>query len=237
MRSHSAAHRDEIKSKSPAPAMIDEGDTVIGRNGCVWGTGEREYRECLDDGVFFALLLGPLVASALLHAAFTQLVSNPAHAVSPGWKIEPPLVLLSTPIRIFLVDDAIPSISLDPTDNLKAISALVTARRNLVQLFTLCSFVLLVQLVWSLRLQVRLARNTIRHASTPVHPERDDIGTGLYWLRKGEWKRNLSVVGLAFLITGGCVLVKIVTAFIGHGVWSGESALASRLGAILTYVR
>lgn len=31
------------------------------------------------------------------------------------------------------------------------------------------------------------------------------------------------MIALAFLVTGGCIVVKIVTAIIGHGVWSGES--------------
>ena len=98
-----------------------------------------------------------------------------------------------------------------PSDTLRALSALVTARRNLVQLFTLCSFVLLVQLTRSLRLELRLYKVS----------EGADWAT--YWLRRGEVRRNGSVVGFAFLVTGGCLAVKVVTAFVGRGVWSGES--------------
>lgn len=162
-------------------------------------------RECTDDGVLYALLLGPLVASALLHAALSTLASAPESAVPDGWMIETPLVLTSTPIRTVSGRTA-----LAPTDAIRALSALATSRRNLVQLFTLCSFVLLVQLSWSLRLEFKLHRNG----------DRSDGGT--YWLRRGEWKRNGSVVGFAFLVTGGCLVVKIFTAYIGRGVWSGE---------------
>jgi hypothetical protein len=117
-----------------------------------------------------------------------------------------------------------------------------------VQLFTLCSFVLLVHLVWSLRLEVQQAKlaTQLSSAPTPTYAtsammDRDVIETrsahgggtvsgssaagvsGTYWLRRGEWRRTRSVVGFSFVVTGGCVLVKIATAFIGRGVWSGIS--------------
>ena len=111
--------------------------------------------------MLFALLLGPLVAAALLHSALTQLSSNPDAAVPKAWKIESPLVLPSTPIR------RIGSVQHEPTDAIRALSALATSRRNLVQLFTLSSFVLLVQLAWSLRLELRLAPANASGASGP----------------------------------------------------------------------
>ena len=192
-------------------------------------------RECLDDGVFFALLLGPLLASAMLHTAFSKLATSPASAVPEGWMIEPPLVLPSTPVRRL---PHLPT-GLEPSDAIKALSALATSRRNLVQLFTLCSFVLLVQLGWSLRLELRLAKS---HSApsvallSPTHAMQregsdqfksvaaaaDSGTTGTYWLRQGKWRRNLSAVGLGFAVTAGCIVVKVATAYIGHGVWSGE---------------
>jgi dolichol kinase len=132
-----------------------------------------------------------------------------------------------------------------PRVAIRALSALVTSRRNLVQLFTLCSFVLLVHLAWSLRLEVRLIKRASQPPETPASStmERDSSEprhatggssamssspnptavSGTYWLRRGEWRRTKSVVGFSFLVTGGCVVVKIVTALIGRGVWSGES--------------
>jgi dolichol kinase len=188
-------------------------------------------RECLDDGVLHALLLSPLVAAAMLHSAFTQLLANPKHALLPNWKIENPLLLASTPIRL---PPSHSTLFLFPSDALKALSALATSRRNLVQLFTLCSFVLLVQLSWSLRLEIRLSKVS----ATGLHPTQagtnggglpEGLGvTGTYWLRKGEWKRNLSVVGMAFLVTGGCLIVKVATAYIGRGVWSGRYSSQTR---------
>ena len=195
--------------------------------------------ECLNDGVFFALLLGPLLASAMLDASLTKLSSNPISAISQGWNIEAPMVLPSTPVRWLSDTD----MRFEPSDAIKALSALATSRRNLVQLFTLCSFVLLVQLGWSLRLEIRLAK--LASISPPrvsgdIALERENSdqirglgsaevagGRGTHWLRKGKWKRNLSAVGLGFAVTAGCVVVKIVTAFIGHGVWSGMSSVSS----------
>lgn len=55
------------------------------------------------------------------------------------------------------------------------------------------------------------------------------LGISNHWLKLGEWKRTKSVVGFAFLVTLCCLGVKIVTALIGHGVWSGQSPEVLRL--------
>ncbi|WWD01023.1 hypothetical protein V866_007961 [Kwoniella sp. B9012] len=217
--------------RSRSGYMDEDGQIGIGGRGCLWGTEPREYRESLDDGIFFALLLGPLVASALLHAALTQLSNNPESPLPGNWNIEFPLVLPSTPIRKFAN-----SLDTPPSNTIKALSALVTSRRNLVQLFTLCSFVLLVHLTRSLHLEIKQSKQSPLTPLSPqigsVNLERDNSdhaklfaqqSSGTYWLRLGEWKRTRSVVGFAFLVTGCCVIVKIVTAIIGRGVWSDMS--------------
>ena len=159
----------------------------------------------------------------MLHATLTQLAAWPDTALNPGWAIEAPLVLSSTPIR------HVPGMvqQLVPSDAIKALSALATSRRNLVQLFTLCSFVLLVQLSWSLRLEIKLARKMTESSPSPADKDNaDPLRTpawGTYWLRKGQLRRNVSAVAMAFLVTAGCILVKIATAYIGHGVWSDMS--------------
>ncbi|KAK6903305.1 dolichol kinase [Kwoniella mangroviensis CBS 8886] len=217
--------------RSRSGYMDEDGQIGMGGRGCLWGTEPREYRESLDDGIFFALLLGPLVASALLHAALTQLSTNPESPLPGNWNIEFPSVLSSTPIRKFAS-----SINTPTSDTIKALSALATSRRNLVQLFTLCSFVLLVHLTRSLHLEIKQSKQSPLTPLSPqiasVNLERDNSdyaklsaqqSSGTYWLRLGEWKRTRSVVGFAFLVTGCCVIVKIVTAIIGRGVWSDMS--------------
>jgi hypothetical protein len=173
----------------------------------------------------------------MLHDTLRHLTSNRPKLRPLKWEIEPPLVLESTPVR--------PSISYT-SDTIKALSALATSRRNLVQLFTLCSFVLLVHLVRSLHLEVKLSQRspvpartmTPPGSATPTVPmERENSdpyghssngGTSTYWLKRGEWKRTSSAVGFACLVTLGCIGVKIVTAIIGHGVWSGTSLFTER---------
>lgn len=144
----------------------------------------------------------------MLHAALTRLSSEPDTAVPPGWVIEQPLVNPSTPIR------HITGVASSVSDATKALSALAISRRNAVQLFTLCSFVLLVQLSWSLRHELKRAK-----ASVAAGEE----SSGTYWLKRGELRRNLAVIGFAFFVTACCLVVKAVTARIGHGVWSDMS--------------
>nr|XP_018263518.1 dolichol kinase [Kwoniella dejecticola CBS 10117]OBR85676.1 dolichol kinase [Kwoniella dejecticola CBS 10117] len=220
------------------PFTTDEdGQIGIGGRGCLWGTEPREYRESLDDGIFFAIFLGPLVASALLHAALSQLSSNPETPLPGDWNIELPLVLPSTPVRQLTnpahnSGKAQTALSISG-DTIKALSALATSRRNLVQLFTLCGFVLLVHLVRSLHLEVKQSNqsldNSENHSRFAIQQQQQQqqqaqsSPSGTYWLRLGEWKRTKSVVGFSFLVTGCCVIVKIVTAIVGRGVWSDMS--------------
>ena len=215
-----SAIREDLRRISPTGH-----DEVPEPKGAVWGTEARDYRDCPDDGALFALLLAPLVAAGMLHATLDHLSAAPDTPLPKEWNIESPLVLHSTPIRFFQ------GITLFPTDAIRALSALATSRRNLVQLFTLCSFVLLVHLARSLHLENKQAKAASRSTSpTPgngVSMERDLSGpstnTGTYWLKRGEWKRTKSVVGFSFLVTVCCLGVKVVTALIGRGVWSGKS--------------
>ncbi|OXH39913.1 dolichol kinase [Cryptococcus neoformans] len=216
--------KDDLRGRAFSPD--EDGRMGIGERASIWGTEEREYRECPDDGIFYSLLLGPLVAAALLHSALSQLSSNPSSPIANGWNIEAPLVLPSTPIRrgANITDE-------EPTNTIRALSALATSRRNLVQLFTLCSFVLLVHVTRSLHLEITQFR--ISYPSNAITPDAEiaklhslqaqQASIGTYWLRKGEWKRTGSVVGFSFLVTGVCLLVKAVTAKVGRGVWSDMS--------------
>lgn len=169
--------------------------------------------------------MSPLTAAAMLHGALIRLASEPAIATLPGWVIEQPIVIPTTPIR--WISSTVPHTA---TDAIRALSALAIARRNLVQLFTLCSFVLLVQLTWSLRHEIRLTRGLVTPTSSPPmgtilldDHDREARSHSTYWLRRGELKRNVSVIGFAFFVTGCCVIVKIVTAYFNRGVWSDMS--------------
>lgn len=79
------------------------------------------HRESLDDGIITGLLLGPLIASALLLSGL-RLSSSHAPILPQGWRIEPPAEL-HTPHS--------------------ALEALVLSRYSVVNLATFCSTILL----------------------------------------------------------------------------------------------
>ena len=157
-------------------------------------------RECPDDGAITALLLGPLLAASLLVSTIER--KRAGDPPLPGdWMIEQPLVVRSTPIY----DPSNPS-SREPGGD--ALSALAFSRRNLVQLTTLLSFVLLVQIMWSRRAELRFLR-------------RSDQDSTSSWIPRREWRRSLTVIGFALVVTSGCVVVQSATKAIGGAIWSG----------------
>lgn len=84
------------------------------------------FRNSSDDGILSGLILGPLVASALLYIAlvpFTQ--SRDADMLNPSWYIERPQPLPNS------------------GHPYTSVEALVYSRRNAVNVATLCSVVLL----------------------------------------------------------------------------------------------
>jgi dolichol kinase len=165
----------------------------------------------------------------MLHASLTQLSTNPTSPLPGDWNIENPLLLQSTPLRY------LQHVNLAPTDAAKALSALATSRRNLVQLFTLLAFVMLVHLARSMHLVHKLAKTPgVSPASAGMERENSDSSRqnaapahSTYWLRRGELRRTRSVVGFAFLVTTCCGVVKICTAYVGRSIWSGECHLGS----------
>jgi dolichol kinase len=81
-------------------------------------------RESLDDGIFTGLLLGPLIASALLLSAL-RISSSHGPTLPQGWRIEAPAQLH--------ISNA----------SYSALEALVLSRCSLVDLSTFCSAILL----------------------------------------------------------------------------------------------
>lgn len=88
-----------------------------------------EFRASSDDGIFTGLLLGPLIALALLINTFRLLTSHPYKATLPsGWIIEAPKELHNL------------------QGSYAASQALFLARYSLVNLSTLCSSILLLHI-------------------------------------------------------------------------------------------
>ncbi|KIK62538.1 hypothetical protein GYMLUDRAFT_242694 [Collybiopsis luxurians FD-317 M1] len=106
------------ESKRNAPLLLRKRADF----GFVWMSVPKNYRYSSDDGILTGLLLGPLVASALLYSSLT---SSSSDNQLPSWRIEPPLLLHNA------------------NGNYTALEALVLSRYNLVDLANLCSTILL----------------------------------------------------------------------------------------------
>lgn len=143
----------------------------------------------MDDGVLTALLMGPYAAVSMLYGSLT----TPNLPLRPtSWLVEAPATLPRS------------------TPNLPAREALLCARRNLVQLTTLCSFVLLVQLCTSK--QVNLSR----------------IKAG-FWCPKTRGRRSWLFVGYSLLISAAAVTFHIASDILSLNIWQGKSFFAEEV--------
>jgi len=138
----------------------------------------------VDDGVLTALLMGPYAAVSMLYGSLT----TTDQSLRPdAWLVEAPATLPHS------------------TSKLPAREALLCARRNLVQLTTLCSFVLLVQLCTSK--QVDLSR----------------IKTG-FWFPKLRGRRSWLFVGYSLLISTAAVTFHIASDMLSLNIWQGMAS-------------
>ncbi|KAF8591093.1 hypothetical protein K439DRAFT_1656912 [Ramaria rubella] len=158
----------------------------------IWMSDTRNYRDS-DDGTLTALLLGPLVATALLIVSETMAGSSspPSTPLPEAWLIEEPAVLANV------------------RHPLSALEALLCSRRNLVQLMSLSSGILLVHLFAS--------RNTQKK-----HPPRPLFTENVFekpWLSKGEGSRFMSYVGFTAILTAGALLLKALFVNAELNVW------------------
>lgn len=130
----------------------------------------------MDDGVLTALLMGPYAAVSMLYGSLT----------TPSLPLQPPSWLIDAP-----------AILPQSTSKLPPREALLCARRSLVQLTTLCSFVLLVQLCTSK--QVNLSRINA----------------------KKRGRRSWRFVGYSLLISATAVTFHIVSDMLSLNIWKG----------------
>jgi len=125
--------------------------------------------------------MGPYAAVSMLYGSLT----TPSLPLPPtSWLVEAPATLPHS------------------TPKMTAREALLCARRNLVQLTTLCSFVLLVQLCTSK--QVDLSR----------------IKAG-FWFPKKRGRRSWLFVGYSLLISAAAVTFHIVSDMLSLNIWQG----------------
>ncbi|KAF9484335.1 hypothetical protein BDN70DRAFT_910722 [Pholiota conissans] len=92
--------------------------------GYIWMSVPKNYRSSRDDGIFTGLLLGPLIASALLFTSIKQ-ISLGSAGPPESWFMEAPTTLINSPT------------------NLPAAQAALLSRYSLLELSTFCSVILL----------------------------------------------------------------------------------------------
>jgi hypothetical protein len=139
-----------------------------------------------------ALLLGPLVAAALLHSSLqqqSQSFSNPNFTLlPPSWRIEPPAVLHN------------------PQSPSTSVEALVLARRSLVDISTVCSTILLTQVSASWWYESRFRASNAPEGERASVPRREGKKFGLHLL-------------FTFVSTIGVLCLRALAAEAGLGIW------------------
>ncbi|KAG7530876.1 hypothetical protein FFLO_04739 [Filobasidium floriforme] len=213
----SLTNREKRNSMSGGPVSGAIGSGLAGSIGTVWATEPKDYRDCLDDGAAWALLLGPILSGSMFYETCTRLREMyttspskiPAGAATNGWQIEAPLVSPST--RPFIVAGQGPS-SAEQAESqaVLAISALAYSRKQACHLMCLLSLLLLGHTLWSRRRQLLLVASSHEAQGSG----RSD-GSLPPWSKRSEWRRTGAVVAFSFVLTAGFVVLKVVAQVAG----------------------
>ncbi|KAJ7086083.1 hypothetical protein B0H15DRAFT_1023172 [Mycena belliarum] len=161
--------------------------------GFIWMSVPKNYRDSGDDGILTALLLGPLVAAALLCCSLGA--DGTGDGLPPGWAIEPPQRL--------------------PTRNTRALpppAALLRARYNLLSLATLTSAMLLLHVCASRWFEARCVRAVANGSAPIVEGERRSVPRSEGW-------RSLYFVLFTLAVTAGVLVLRVGLQYLGLGLW------------------
>ncbi|KAJ7650666.1 hypothetical protein FB45DRAFT_986576 [Roridomyces roridus] len=194
------------RSQTPTPPMrrspADE------KAGFLWMSVPKNYRPSTDDGILTAVLLGPLVAAALLCTSLHPTIptatipSEYAVGLPQGWAIEPPFSLPG------------PS-ALSPQESL------LLGRYAAVNLGTLTSAILLVHVCAAAWLESR----TPKDANVTADTERRSVP-------RSEVLRGALFLAFMLAVSGAVFLLRVVFRELGVGIWrhlSPFDTLASAL--------
>ncbi|KAI0077875.1 hypothetical protein K474DRAFT_1706914 [Panus rudis PR-1116 ss-1] len=186
---------DVREPKRGASALISSSSLKIDETAFVWMTVPKNYRDSADDGVLTGLLVGPLIACALLYLSILSIkasTSTPAPQITlpPNWLIEPPAVLQGRHT---------------------ALEALLFSRRNLVSQATFCSTILIVHTWASWVTEARHRRKTRVPDGELSHvPRKESRRTYLYFL-------------FSISVTLWILCVRILLAELKIGIWQNLS--------------
>ncbi|KAI0784170.1 hypothetical protein C8Q75DRAFT_724975 [Abortiporus biennis] len=149
-----------------SPLVPSNASTRKEEAGFVWMTVPKNYRLSADDGILTGLLGGPFVSAALLYLSLRSSQLSPQPSPLPSsWLIEPPTTLPNT---------------LTP---LTALEALLLSRRNLLDLSTVCSTILIIHVAASKVTEDRHRRKTNVPLGELSHvPRKESRRTYLYAL-------------------------------------------------------
>jgi hypothetical protein len=152
------------------------------------------------------MLLAPLVSSTMLYHSMRQL-SNQDSASStsplpPTWLIDPPAILLGSVIKH------------------TPLEALVFSRRNLVQMMSMCSLILMTHLWESSRAQEAAAKSAGVRAEDKT------------WIPKNELQRTIQYSKLVLRITCYLLVIRLVAHFSFDNLW-GSKCLLGQLDVLL----
>lgn len=158
--------------------------------GFVWMTVPKNYRDSSDDGILSAVLLGPIIAAAELYSSLKS--SSSGKLLPETWCIESLTILPQSP------------------NSLTAAQALVLSRRNLLDLATLCSTLLLVHVCaswWKEASQRRVGVPDTERASVP----------------RSEMRRTWLYILFTFLVSMLMFGFRMVVGEAGWGIWQNLS--------------
>lgn len=152
------------------------------------------FRDSADDGMLFGLLTGPLMSAALLYLSEKAAAANPPLDPLPqSWIIEPPRVLNGT------------------AHPLTALQALILSRRNLVDMATVCSTILIVHVIASWMTERR-------HRRKLKVPE-GEVSS----VPRKEGRRTYLSVLFTVSVSLWVLCVRIALAEVRLGIWQSES--------------
>ncbi|KAH7884669.1 Fph type histidine kinase [Phlebopus sp. FC_14] len=159
-------------------------------------------RGCPDDGALTGLILAPLIAIALLSSALRQAASPNTSLLPREWLIEVPLVLENA--------------RSPPT----ALDALILSRRSLVDYATLCSFIVVVQILASSWFEARS-----RHRRGTPEGERASVP-------RSEMRRTWTYSIFAYIVTFGVLGVRHLLGWNRIDVWQNVSYFDIAVGSM-----
>lgn len=183
---HATPHVEQGHRRHTSPHVVNN---TSPQKSLLWMTTAKDYRADADDGILTALLLGPVTAASMLYGSLISQFRD-SHYPS-GWIIEEPRYLQK---------------SMNP---LPPQQALLNGRRNLVQLSTLCAFVLLTHLCTS---YISKSNRTNGSASNSETEKK---------MRQG-W-RTWSFIGYATVVSTVAVTFHIGCDVLGLEIWKDLS--------------